>query len=66
MEAQQALTERQAQRGESQERVRALTQEIDALHEQLAQDQDKGHKAEMILSRTQAELSQMQQRIWDE
>ncbi|MBP3523972.1 MAG: chromosome segregation protein SMC [Clostridia bacterium] len=65
-EAQQALTERQAQRGESQERVRALTQEIDALREQLAQDQDKGHKAEMILSRTQAELSQMQQRIWDE
>ena len=65
-DAQQTLSERQAQRGESQERVRALTQEIDALHEQLAQDQDKGHKAEMILSRTQAELSQMQQRIWDE
>ena len=65
-DAQQTLRERQAQRGESQERVRALTQEIDALHEQLAQDQDKGHKAEMILSRTQAELTQMQQRIWDE
>ena len=65
-DAQKTLSERQAQRGESQERVRALTQEIDALHEQLAQDQDKGHKAEMILSRTQAELSQMQQRIWDE
>ena len=65
-DAQQTLSERQAQRGESQERVRALTQEIDALHEQLAQDQDKGHKAEMILSRTQAELTQMQQRIWDE
>ena len=65
-DAQQTLSERQAQRGESQERVRALTQEIDALHEQLAQDQDKGHKAEMIISRTQAELTQMQQRIWDE
>ena len=65
-DAQKTLSERQAQRGESQERVRALTQEIDALHEQLAQDQDKGHKAEMILSRTQAELTQMQQRIWDE
>lgn len=65
-DAQQELTARQALRGESQEHVRALTQEIDALREQLAQDQDKGHKAEMILSRTQAELSQMQQRIWDE
>lgn len=65
-DAQHTLSERQAQRGESQERVRALTQEIDALHEQLAQDQDKSHRAEMILSRTQAELTQMQQRIWDE
>lgn len=65
-DAQKTLSERQAQRGESQERVRALTQEIDFLHEQLAQDQDKGHKAEMILSRTQTELTQMQQRIWDE
>ena len=64
--AQQALAQRQGLRSENQERIRALTQEIDALHEQLAQDQDKGHKAEMILSRTQAELTQMQQRIWDE
>ena len=64
--AQKTLAQRQALRGESQEKVRALTQEIDALHEQLAQDQEKGHRAEMVLSRTQAELSQMQQRIWDE
>ncbi len=64
--AQKTLARLQALRGESQEKVRALTQEIDALHEQLAQDQEKGHRAEMVLSRTQAELSQMQQRIWDE
>ena len=65
-DAQQELSQRQALRSESQENVRALTQQIDALREQLTQDQDKCHKAEMILSRTQAELSQMQQRIWDE
>lgn len=64
--AQKTLAQRQALRGESQEKVRALTQEIDALREQLAQDQEKGHRTEMVLSRTQAELSQMQQRIWDE
>lgn len=64
--AQKTLAQRQTLRGESQEKVRALTQEIDALREQLAQDQEKGHRTEMVLSRTQAELSQMQQRIWDE
>lgn len=64
--AQKTLAQRQSLRGESQEKVRALTQEIDALREQLAQDQEKGHRTEMVLSRTQAELSQMQQRIWDE
>ena len=65
-QAQQTLGELQATRSERQEAVRALTQEVDSLRETLAQDQDKCHKAEMILSRTQAELSQMQQRIWDE
>ncbi|MBQ7887903.1 MAG: chromosome segregation protein SMC [Clostridia bacterium] len=64
--AQQDLTGKQALRAENQERVRALTQEIDALRETLSQDQDKCHKAELVLSRTQAELAQMQQRIWDE
>ena len=64
--AQQELAGRQALRAERQEAVRSLTQEIDALRETLSQDQDKCHKAEMVLSRTQAELSQMQQRIWDE
>lgn len=64
--AQQTLSVRQALRSEQQEKVRALTQEIDTLRETLSQDQDKCHKAEMVLSRTQAELSQMQQRIWDE
>lgn len=64
--AQEELGLRQNLRGEQQEKVRAFTQEIDALRETLAQDQDKCHKAEMVLSRTQAELSQMQQRIWDE
>ncbi|MBR4039327.1 MAG: chromosome segregation protein SMC [Clostridia bacterium] len=64
--AQKDLAGKQAQRSEVLERVRSLTQEIDSLRETLAQDQDKYHKAEMVLSRTQAELSQMQQRIWDE
>ena len=64
--AQQELGQRQALRAKAQEQVRSLTQEIDALRETLSQDQDKCHKAELVLSRTQAELSQMQQRIWDE
>ena len=64
--AQQELSQRQAQRFEKQEQVRSLTQEIDSLRGTLSQDQDKFHKAEMVLSRTQAELNQMQQRIWDE
>ena len=64
--AQQDLTQKQALRNERQESIRSLTQEIDALHETLSQDQDKCHKAELVLSRTQAELTQMQQRIWDE
>ncbi len=64
--AQTVLTEKQALRSEQQENIRSLTQEIDTLRETLSQDQDKCHKAEMVLSRTQAELSQMQQRIWDE
>ena len=64
--AQKDLTQKQALRNERQESIRSLTQEIDALHETLSQDQDKCHKAELVLSRTQAELTQMQQRIWDE
>ena len=64
--AQQDLSEKQTKRAETQEKIRSLTQEIDALRETLSQDQDKCHKAEMVLSRTQTELSQMQQRIWDE
>jgi len=64
--AQEELTVKQGLRGEQQDKVRTLTQEIDALRETLAQDQDKCHKAEMVLSRTQAELTLMQQRIWDE
>lgn len=65
-EAQQQLAKRQASRNEAQERIRKLTQEVDELRQTLAQDTDKCHKAEMVLSRTQSELSQMQQRIWDE
>lgn len=64
--AQEQLLARQSLRNESQEKVRRLTQEIDGLRETLAQDMDKCHKAELVLSRTQSELSQMQQRIWDE
>ena len=47
-------------------RIRQLTQEIDSLRETLAMDMDKCHKAELILGRTQSELEQMQQRIWDD
>ena len=65
-EAQDALARKQSERSEITERIRSLTQEIDALRETLSADQEKHHKAEMVLSRTQAELSQMQQRIWDE
>ena len=43
-----------------------MTQEIDSLRETLAMDTDKCHKAELILGRTQSELEQMQQRIWDD
>lgn len=43
-----------------------MTQEIDSLRETLAMDMDKCHKAELILGRTQSELEQMQQRIWDD
>ncbi|MDO5378105.1 MAG: chromosome segregation protein SMC [Clostridia bacterium] len=64
--AQEALREKQARRGEGQENIRLLTAEIDGLRQMLTQDTDRCHKAEMVLSRTQAELSQMQQRIWDE
>ena len=64
--AQKALLEQQSARNETQERVRSLTQEVDALRETLTQDADKCHKAEMVLSRTQSELETMQQRIWDE
>lgn len=65
-EAGEALQSAQSRRNEAQENVRSMTQEIDALRETLAQDQDKCHKAEMVLSRTQSELAQMQQRIWEE
>ncbi|MBQ2947640.1 MAG: chromosome segregation protein SMC [Clostridia bacterium] len=65
-DAQEDLSVKQGLRSESQEKIRSLTQGIDALREQLAADQDKCHKAEMVLSRTQTELTQMQQRIWDE
>ena len=53
-------------RNGTQEQVRRLTQEVDALRETLTQDADKCHKAELVLSRTQSELETMQQRIWDE
>ena len=65
-EAQASLLQRQSLRNEAQENVRRMTQEIDALRERLTEDSDKHHKAELVLSRTQSELSQMQQRIWDE
>ena len=64
--AQAELSDKQALRNEQQEKIRSLTAEIDGLRETLSQDQDKCHKAEMVLSRTQTELTQMQQRIWDE
>ncbi|MBP3429073.1 MAG: chromosome segregation protein SMC [Clostridia bacterium] len=60
------LLTRQASRNECQERIRALTQEIDTLRERLSEDMDKRHKAEMVLSRTQNDLAQMTQRIWDD
>ena len=65
-EAQRMLLEQQNARNETQEQVRRLTQEVDALRETLTQDADKCHKAELVLSRTQSELETMQQRIWDE
>ena len=65
-EAGKTLQSVQSRRNEAQENVRSMTQEIDALRETLAQDQDKCHKAEMVLNRTQSELAQMQQRIWEE
>jgi len=64
--AQEDLLARQSQRNENQERVRSLTQEIDALREALSRDADKRHKTEMVLSRAQTDLAQMQQRIWDD
>ena len=64
--AQQNLTARQNARNEGQETIRQLTQEIDNLRETLAMDMDKCHKAELVLGRTQSELEQMQQRIWDD
>ncbi len=65
-DAQAELGDKQTLRAKSQEQVRSMTSEIDALRETLTMDQDKCHKAEMVLSRTQTELTQMQQRIWDE
>ena len=64
--AQQNLAARQSARNEEQETIRQLTQEIDSLRETLAMDMDKCHKAELVLGRTQSELEQMQQRIWDD
>lgn len=64
--AKQNLLAKQNTRNEGQETVRQLTQEIDSLRETLAMDMDKCHKAELILGRTQSELEQMQQRIWDD
>ena len=64
--AQQNLAARQNARNEEQETIRRLTQEIDSLRETLAMDMDKCHKAELVLGRTQSELEQMQQRIWDD
>ncbi|MFR5796393.1 MAG: hypothetical protein ACLUI3_13195 [Christensenellales bacterium] len=64
--AKQNLLVKQNTRNEGQETVRQLTQEIDSLRETLAMDMDKCHKAELILGRTQSELEQMQQRIWDD
>ncbi|MFR8977819.1 MAG: hypothetical protein ACLVJB_08475 [Christensenellales bacterium] len=64
--AKQNLLDKQNTRNEGQETVRQLTQEIDSLRETLAMDMDKCHKAELILGRTQSELEQMQQRIWDD
>lgn len=65
-QAQQELLARQNVRNETQEQVRALTQEVDSLRETLAVDMEKCHKAELVLGRAQSELTQLQQRIWDE
>lgn len=64
--AQAQLLERQAKRNENQEHIRSLTQEIDSLRETMSRDADKQHKTEMVLSRAQAELTQMQERIWED
>lgn len=64
--AQTQLLERQGKRNENQEHVRSLTQEIDSLREAMSRDAEKQHKTEMVLSRAQTELTQMQERIWDD
>jgi len=64
--AQQSLLERQNERNEKQEQVRRLTQEVDSLRSTLSDDTEKCHKAEIVLNKAQTELTQMQQRIWDE
>ena len=64
--AQKELLARQNVRNETQEQVRALTQEVDSVREALSLDMEKCHKAEMVLGRAQSELTQLQQRIWDE
>lgn len=64
--AQQELLARQSVRNETQEQVRSLTQEVDSLRETLASDMEKCHKAELVLGRAQSELTQLQQRIWDD
>lgn len=64
--AEKTLSERQTSRNAGQDKIQQMTREIDSLHETLAMDTDKCHKAEMILGKTQSDLTQMQERIWEE
>lgn len=64
--AQDALARAQRRREERQQAVREITERLDALRESVAQDVDKHHRAELQLSRAQSDLSQMQERIWED
>ena len=65
-QAQASLEEAQRRRTHRQQTVRELTETLDRLREGVAQDVDKHHRAELQLSRAQGELTQMQERIWED
>ncbi|MBR1408871.1 MAG: chromosome segregation protein SMC [Clostridia bacterium] len=65
-EAETELEARRQRRSAAAKQVESLTAEIEQIRETAAAASERAHKSEILMNRLQSELSQQEQRIWEE